>query len=51
MLTLWAGWHIWRRVRYIEEDDELSAWLAPERATLLVHRFFADRAQRCHWIT
>ena|SRR6202051_3133919 len=50
MLTLCAGWHILRRVRHIEEDDELSAWFAPERATALLHGFFTDRAQRCHWV-
>jgi hypothetical protein len=50
MLTLCAGWHILRRVRHIEEDDELSAWFAPERATALLHEFFTDRAQKCHWV-
>jgi hypothetical protein len=50
MLTLCAGWRILRGVRPIEEDDELSAWFAPERATVLLHGLFADRAQRCHWV-
>jgi hypothetical protein len=51
VLKLCAGWHILRHVRHIEEDDELSAWLARERATVLLHGLFADRAQRCHWVT
>jgi hypothetical protein len=29
-------------VRHIEEEDELSAWLALERATLLPHGLFAQ---------
>jgi hypothetical protein len=50
MPTPCACWSVGPYVRPIEEENELSAWLALERATLLLHGLFAHRAQRCHWV-
>jgi hypothetical protein len=39
-----------RRIGYFEEDDDLPASLALERATVFLHGLDAYRAQRCHWV-
>jgi hypothetical protein len=44
-----AGCNIGRGIGHIEEDDELSAWLALETATMLFHELVAGWASRCHW--
>lgn len=38
-----------RLAGYLEEDNDLLAWLAPESAAISLHWFVASRAsRRCH---
>jgi hypothetical protein len=48
MHTPHAGYNIGRGIGYIEEDDDLPAWLALESATMFLHGLVAGWAPRCH---